>query len=1047
MAFIDRLIGAPRVVLFVMALVVLFGLMAQNNLPIEMEPNIDVPVALVIVRHEGISPEDGARLLVRPIEKEIKTLEGLDEVNASAREGAVYIIVKFDVAVDTKKALSDLRDAVDRARAEFPADTDEPLVSEISIQPPEVVITFSGDAASQRELIRIAKYFQRKIEKLPDVLEAKLTGHREEVVEIVLKPERLQQFRITFDEVVRSVNANNLIIPAGEMDSGAGRFSVKVPALIETEADIRGLPIRSTAEGVITLSDIALIRRTFKDARGFSLFNGVSTTAIDVKKRNGANSIETVQAVRDLIEHDRASFSQEIAIDFIFDTAPYAKSLVSELSGNILTAMSLVFILVVATLGVRSGLLVAFGVPFCLLGALIVISFLGYSYNFVVMFGLLLSLGMLIDGAIVVVEFADAKMAEGASAKEAYGLGVKRMGLPVAASIGTTLAAFSPLLFWPGTTGKFMAYMPVTVFAVLLWSLLYALVFAPTLGVAMSKVQSKESIALTPTSAPAVGIRFFSFISRQYLLLLSIAIRHPLKNTLIALTFLSAVFMGYSKFGAGVAFFTDSENQFGTVIVRAQGNFSVMQKRQLTEQVQTRIRAFNEVRQLHVSSDETWVVAKDTSRDQISVFYVELLPSNERERSSREVFSAIQQATENVPGILVSAKNVENGPPVGKDLQIQISSTDRASMYQTSAFIRQWIDKNIAGLRDLEDTMPLPGVQWEMHVDRSKAAMSGVSVATVGQAVQLVTNGLVVGQFRPNDADEEIEIRLRYPARLRHLSALDELFVESAAGSVPVSHFTQRLPAPRVDVIQRLDMQESVMVMAFTEEGYLIDDQTRQISAWLKTQNFPADVEVRLRGANEEQAKSASFLLTAFTLAMGLMLVMMLAQFNSFYQAFLILFAVVLSTAGVMLGLLLTKGIFSITLTGIGIVALAGIVVNNNIVLIHTYNFIRASQPELSLETAIYEAAKSRWRPIMLTSITTIVGLLPLANGISVDIVNRTWEEHGMIVSWWQPLASTIVNGLTVSTVMTLLLTPTLLMVPSALKSRFKAMWSSSSGS
>ena len=427
------------------------------------------------------------------------------------------------------------------------------------------------------------------------------------------------------------------------------------------------------------------------------------------------------------------------------------------------------------------------------------------------------------------------------------------------------------------------------------------------------------------------------------------------------------------------------------------------------------------------------------SRDQISSFLLELHPRSERGRSSLEVFSEIRALTKDIPGVYVTAASVEGGPPVGKDLQIQISSSKRELMYSTTARIRQWIELNVEGLRDIEDSLPLSGVQWEMVVDRSQAAMLGVDVNAVGQMVQLVTNGMMIGEFRPDDADEEVEIRVRFPEAYRKLESLDNLRVNTVNGAVPISSFTKREAKNRVDAIQRIDRLESVFILANTEEGYLTDTQVNQISQWLATQAIDPAIKISFRGANEEQAESAAFLSTAFTLAMGLMLILLVSQFNSFYQAILILFSVVMSTAGVLLGLLVTQSVFSTILTGVGIVALAGIVVNNNIVLIDSYNHLRRNQSELPIKDAVFLAAKSRFRPVMLTTVTTIAGLLPLATGYSIDMVNRKIEVGGMVASWWQPLASAIVNGLLVATIMTLLLTPAMLLLPEIIKKRLSA--------
>jgi len=1039
MKFLNLIVDHARATLSIMLLVLFAGTMARIALPVEVNPNVTLPLVMIMVRHDGISPEDGTRLLIRPVEKELKTLDGLEEINAVAREGAIYIMTEFDISEDIDKVVSEVREAVDRAKAEFPQDTKEPIVNELSPSPePTVVITFSGEQASEREIFRTAKFFQRKLEMLPNVLKADISGHRDEVVEAVLDPYRLEQYNITADEMLRSVRGNNLLIPAGEIDAAQGRFGIKVPALIETTDDIRKLPVRFTADGVITLGDVADVRRTFKDASGFSTINGKKTIAIDVRKRLNANAIQTVADVRAAVASYQGQFSQNIDIEYIFDSSEYAQSMVSELQGNILTAMSLVLVLVVATLGVRSGLLVGFGIPFCLLGAMIVIYLLGFSFNFMVMFGLLLSLGMLIDGAIVVVEFANTRASEGLSNREAYLIAVKRMAIPVIASTGTTLAAFLPLLFWPGVAGEFMSYLPITVFAVLAWSLTYALIFAPTLGIVISRRRGKSKKLPEDHGSEESAKNLFQPLLNFYLRTLTPIIARPAISSVVAILLLVSIFFGYGKYGAGQAFFADIENRYGVVNVRAQGNLSVEERRKITAEVEQRISSIEGIQQLYGFSEGNSVtLERDASRDKISSFLVELFPRGQRERGSLEIFAEIRQSTANMPGIYVTGKEVEGGPPVGKDIQIQISSADRELMYKTTAEIRDWIKLNVEGLRDIEDTLPLAGIQWEIVVDRPHAAMLGVNVANVGQMVQMVTNGVMLGEFRPDDADDEVEIRLRYPEQNRQLAALDELRVNTQSGPVPISSFSERVAKPRVDAIQRIDMLETVYILANTEDGYLSDNQTSAISEWLATQDIDDSIKVIFRGANEEQADSAAFLSVAFSLAMSLMLIMLVMQFNSFYQAFLILFSVVMSTAGVMLGLLISQAIFSTILTGVGIVALAGIVVNNNIVLIDSYNFLRRSDPSISAADAVFSAAKSRFRPVMLTTITTVVGLLPLANGYSVDIINRTFEAGGMVSTWWQPLASAIVNGLLLSTILTLLLTPAMLLLPEIISKRF----------
>ena len=1022
-----------------MLLILVAGAMSRVSMPVEMTPNVTLPVVMVMVRHDGISPEDGARLLVRPIEKELKTLDGIDEIKATARESMVIVTAEFESSENIKNAVADVREAVDRAKADFPLDTKEPLVNELSPSPePTIIITFSGENVTERELYSATKYYQRQLEMLPNVLTAGISGHRDEVVDVVIDPSRLEQYGLRIDEIIQAVRVNNLLIPAGEMDAAQGRFGIKVPALIETAADIRTLPIRNNSDGTITLGDVADVRRTFKDPNGYSILNGKKTIALDVRKRITANEIRTVEAVRETVAQSRDLFSADMEIGYTFDSSVMTNDMISELQGNIITAMCLVLILVVATLGVKSGLLVGFGIPFCLLGALIVVNSLGYSFNFMVMFGLLLSLGMLIDGAIVVVEFASTKAAAGLSTRDAYISAVQRMAVPVIASTGTTLAAFLPLLFWPGVAGDFMSYLPITVFAVLGWSLMYALIFAPTLGIALARRRGKGKKLPEDHQSEESAKTLFQPLIDIYLKALNPIIKSPIKFILASMLVIIGIFFAYGKFNGGQDFFAQIESQYGMLEVRAQGNLSIDEQREITLKVHEIVSEIEGVNNLYgySSNDSSGVYGSDVSRDQISSFLVELFPREQREKGSDVVFAAIREGISALPGIYATGQEMETGPPTGKDIQIQVSSSDRQALYKTVSQIRQWIDGNVEGIRNLQDTLPLAGIQWEVEVDRARAAMLGVNVADVGNMVQMVTGGIIIGEFRPDDADGEIEIRLRYPKQDRQLTTIDNLSVNTPNGPVSISSFSERIAKPRVDAIQRYDMLETVMILGNSKDGYLADNQTNEIGAWIDQQDFGSSVKIRFRGANEEQANSAAFLSTAFSLAMSLMMIMLVMQFNSFYQAGLILFSVVLSTAGVLLGLIVTQATFSTVLTGVGIVALAGIVVNNNIVLIDTYNYLRRNNSLLTSSEAVLAAAKSRFRPVMLTTVTTIVGLLPLANGISIDIVHRSYTVGGMVASWWQPLASAIVNGLAFSTILTLLLTPAMLLIPDIISKR-----------
>lgn len=1024
----------------VLLLLMAVSVYSYFTIPLEATPRVKVPYVLVSVVLFGVSPEDASRLLVRPIEKELRAVEGIEEVRAVGRESVATVIIKFEAgAVKSDKAVNDVRVAVDRAKAELPIDAEEPIVKELTADDfPAITIAFSmSDGATERMVFQTAQMIQREVEGLSGVLEATLSGEREELVEIVLDPSKLENYGLTAESLAQTLSANNLLIPAGDIDYGRGRFPVKVPALIEQYEDVASIPVLSNGNGTILLSDVAEVRRTFKDAMNFSNFNGEPAILLEVNKRVEANQIEVAALVREKIAAIADRIPRGVTVSYAFDLSQFSRGLIEEMRGNILTAVVLVMVIVVGALGFKTGVLVGLGIPFSLLLSLIALHALAYSFNFLVMFGMLLALGMLIDGPIVISEFANRKMAEGLGNKMAYMVAVRRMFWPVMASTATTLAAFLPMMFWPGIAGDFMKYLPVTVFSVLLCSLAYALFFAPVLGSLLpsSTMDNKTRNYLRHLEEDdplQLGGYTGAYARGLYRV-----IRHPLRSLSLALLVVFAIFEIYGSNNNGVIFFAETEETAGIVAVRAQGNLSVEETRRIVADVEKRLLTLDEVKLINTRSGGTRS-ARIAAKDEVANILVELHDPKSFERSTREVFEEMREITRDIPGIYISAEVFEGGPQVGKPIQIQLESINREKLLTTTRYLQQVVESQIEGTRDVTDTTPLPGIQWEMEVDRALAAQMGVNILQVGRAIQLVTDGLLLAEYRPDDANDEIEIRLRYPEEYRGLKMLQELTVSTPQGPVPVSTFVNRVPKPKVDKVERVDYIDIMSVQADVKAGYLADNVVKDIQAYLEENPVDPEVQVVFRGANEEQENSLQFLALAFLLALFLMYVLLVTQFNSFYQAFLILSSVVLSTAGVLLGLLMTGDPFSTIMTGVGVVALAGIVVNNNIVLIDTYNEVYQNG-ELSRLDAAVRACAQRLRPIFLTTTTTILGLLPLAAGYSIDLVGREVVIDGVVSSYFIAVARAIVFGLFFATIMTLFLTPVMLVLPGVLKDKWLA--------
>ncbi|MBT8139931.1 MAG: efflux RND transporter permease subunit [Gammaproteobacteria bacterium] len=1045
MKFIDNAISRTRTTMLLMFMVIFCGVFARNAIPIAGEPNVDLPFFYVGMVHEGISPEDAERLLIEPMELEIRKIEGVAEINSLAAEGIGTTFVEFEIEQGLNEALFDLREAVDRAKAELPSDAEEPFIKEIRIDNfPMIQVNLLGENVDERSVYQAALALRDEIETIPSVLSADLQGHREELLEVIIDPEALEAYRITSEQLINTLQRNNRLIPAGSIDTGLGRFAVKVPSLVEEASDVLELPIVQKGDAVITLGDIATVQRTFKDRTAYSRFNGRNSITIAVKKKADGNIVSTADEVVAIVDAARARVPAGIDLVISHNQAEFSREQVSELQGNIVTALALVMVLVVAVMGVRSGLIVGLGIPVSLLFSVIIIYLLGYTFNFMVMFGMLLGLGMLIDGAIVVTEYADRQMADGMDHRKAYAAAVKRMFWPVVASTATTLAAFLPLMFWPGVSGQFMSYLPITVFTVLVGSLFYALLFGPVLGTLFGKPRAHREEAVQmhvletgdPASLKTFTGRYARFLGR--------VTARPIRTLLIIFGLLAGIFVSYDKFGAGMIFFSEAEPQYLQVSVRARGNYSASEVNELVKEVEGRIIDVDGLRAMNTQTLSAGVqTAQDSftdtgSSDRIGSFFIELLHEQQRDIGGFEVMREIRRRTESMPGIQVDVFPFEGGPPVGKSIQIEMRSRDRALLEPALARLSEYM-QSLPGLVDIDDTLALPSIEWRLQVDRVQAAIYGADVVAAGVAVQLVTNGVKVDEYRPAGAEDSVDIRVRFPRHERGIKALERLRINTNQGLVPISNFVSMRPAQGVDTAGRTNGVPVERVRAEVEEGYFADAKLREIQEWIDQQTFDPAIEIIFRGANEEQSKSIAFVQLAFLLSLMLMFVLLVTQFNSFYQSTLILLAVVMSTAGVLLGLIITGNAFSAVLTGVGVVALAGIVVNNNIVLIDTFNHVRDRHPELNQREVIVRASAQRLRPVLLTTLTTVFGLLPLACGLSVNLVHRSVTASGSMSMMWEPLSQAIVFGLSFATILTLIATPAMLALPVAGREKYAA--------
>lgn len=1028
---IDASITHARTVLSIFVLLLISGTYAYVSIPKESSPDIDIPQIYISMFLEGISPDDAERLLIRPMEQELTTIEGIKEMKASAYQGGGFVLLEFQAGFDKDKALDDVQKAVDQVRPELPDDVEEPNVTEVNFSLfPVLVVTLSGDVP-ERTLLRLARNLQDKIEAIPSVLEAGIAGNRDELVEIIVQPELLESYGLVGTDILQFFDLSNRLVAAGNLDTGAGRFAIEVPGLFESVYDLLEMPLSVSGDSAITVGDIAEIRRTFKDPENFARLNGERAVAIEVVKRVGENIIDTIENVRSVVEEERALWPEAIEVAYTQDESDQIRTMLSDLQNNVISAILLVMIVVVWALGMRAAGLVGVAVPGSFLTGILVLFMMGLTVNIVVLFSLILSVGMLVDGAIVVTELADRKMVEGFDKKEAYAIAAKRMAWPIISSTATTLAAFAPLLFWPDVVGEFMKYMPITLIAVLASSLLMALVFVPTLGSIFGKpgaMDEKDSRMLS--AAEEGNLKEITGFTGWYINVLEHALRRPGLVLLAALALLIGVQYMYGKVGSGVEYFPNIEPDFASVLVHARGNLSVYEKDRLVREVEKHIIGTPGIKTVYTRAGKTAQQGSDLAEDVIGQFQLQFTNWDTR-NTADEILTEIREATSGIAGIRIETRKQEGGPPSGKDVQVQLASRFPEKLDKMTELVLKAFE-DIGDFRDIEDSRPLPGIDWELDVDRAQAKKFGLDITTIGFYVRMVTNGLKVAEYRPDDSDEEIDIVVRHDTDQRTLDQLDQIRIEGSGGSVPISSFVERTPQPAVGVISRADQKRIVTVQADLPPGININEKVEAIKAWLKDhmQDIDPDVDVTFKGQDEDQREAQLFLMKAFFIALFMMAIILVTQFNSFYSALLILTAVIMSTIGVMIGLMITQQPFGIIMSGVGVIALAGIIVNNNIVLIDTFDHLRAEYGDkMSVREIILRTGAQRLRPVLLTTITTVIGLMPMVLGMNIDFVSREVSIGAPSTQWWNQLATAVVSGLSFSTVLTLVVTPSALML------------------
>lgn len=1029
-----------RMVLIFLMLILFSGGYIFATIPRESFPEMDIPYAIVVVPYQGVSPEDSEKLLLQPVENAIQAVNGVEEYLGFARDGVAEVWVEFEIDVDFDNALMDLKDEIDAIKADFPPDADEPTVQEITTNDivPAVLVSVSGNV-SEMVLQRQAKKLQDVIESVTGILEAEIIGEREEQIEIILKPSLLESYGLSLSAARALIESTNQIVTAGKQDTGQGSFALRAPGRFNGITEIRDAVILVDGDARVTIGDVADIRRSFKDPSSLAHINGKPALVMGVSKKSGVNETTVINAVKAAVDKEMRMWDPEllsqIKVTYSQDASVWVQRMLDDLGNTVILSILLVMASVLLVLGLRAATLIVISIPTSFLLGMILINGQGFTLNMMVLFGLILSVGLLVDGAIIVIEYADRKMREGLPRKEAYAAASIRMFLPVLSSTATTLSAFFPLLLWPGIEGKFMRFLPLTLIAILSASLLVAIIIVPVLGSLFGKPTKRDNPGMAQfikgssmeqmLSAPGITGTYIRMLNRilnfsgVFVFLISLA--------------LVASIAAFVFYGRGSELFPAGDPDMATVTVKTRGNFSLDEMQQIMTDIEERI----------PSKDEYLAIYTKTEKDAnggATIGTISLEFEDYRKRRPTPVL--IDEIKENVKGYVgvdIVVEEVEQGPPVGKTLQLDVFAPTEEERIAALLTAKNWLQQQPSVI-DLDDNRPLQFMEYQATINRQQAMRYGVSMDDLSMAFNLITDGVQVSKWQPDDSDEEIELRVRFPSEYRTLSQVEDSKIVTSLGVVPLSNFANIKFAYGKDVILHKSGEAFYQVAANLTDTSLAGKITNDLRTYLQSEEaaIPENVRFGWGGEDDKQKETSAFLLQALIIAIFMIAMILVTQFNSLYATFLILTAILFSLTGVFLSMLIMDLRFSIMMTGVGVIALAGIVINNNIVLIDTFQIQRKENPNEDIRASILRTAGQRFRPVLLTTVTTVLGLMPMVLKISINFVEGKISYNSPTSQVWVQLSSAIAAGLIYSTILTLVSTPCLLYMGRVFTSKVK---------
>jgi multidrug efflux pump len=1046
----------PVSVIVLAVLLFIVGLMSFSGMRREAFPEIKIPYIFVTTVYPGANPPEIENLITQKIEDKLDGVDGVKQMTSSSNESFSNIFLEFDPSVKVEDALRRVKDKVDQAKGDLPKDAEEPITQELNFSTiPIVNIALYADYDMER-LETLADNLKDRMAKISGVLEAKVQGKRDKEIAIDVDPALLRQYDITLHDISKAISEQHTNIPGGTLLASGFRFSIKVTGELTNPDQFNDLIVRSVSDKMIRVRDVATVSFTYtRDRQSISRTNGKPSLTLTVAKRTGEDIVRIVEEAKKILAEDQARWPAGTHYEITYDMSKNIKQMVDELQNHLLMGIVLVLLVLSFFLGVRNSLFISTAIPFSMAMGFIVLSYMGVTLNMVVLFSLVMVLGMLVDDGIVVVENIYRHMGMGKSRFQAALDGTKEVMVPVFTATLTTIAAFAPVLWMPGIMGEFLRYLPLTVCITLSGSLFVAFIFNPVF--ASLTMTKKEAIELEGGASKGKFERFKDF----YRGILRMVLHRPWVLSLFCILFVISGIIAYGKFGPGVVFFPIIEPD--VVSVQVEGPLSQdISITDATLRVPERVCLSMPEKIASVKTVGAIVGSGKSDRhfgggqSESNKGYLDIVFSDYEERSvsSYKTMAWLENTLPAmVPGWKLQVFKQQNGPPTGKPVELEVSGDDYTQLSLLSDTLKKTIQR-VHGLTNVSNDYDPARPEIRVDVDREQAKRLGFSTLDVASAVRGSIYGNESGKYRVGKNEYKIMVRLA-PSVRENLNGLNEIVVSKEGKEAPLTSMAMISQGANIASIKHIDGKRSIQVTAELAPGEKDERKPKALAmAAVKNINPPAGYTIRPGSGNRMQAESQAFIVKAFFIAMGLVFLTMVFQFNSLFQPFLILIGILLSLGGVFWGLLITNKFsafvnfitggaadlrpvtFAILMSGVGIIALAGVVAKNGIVLIDFMNRLRkAGRP---LEEAVIEGGATRLRPVLLTAITAMIGLLPIATGVGIDFLHLGIVTRSETTQFWAPMAWAIFWGLLFNTLLVLIVTPTFYYAWESMRAKIK---------